>query len=194
MNINKIPPLYTIFILILIISANFLAQLFPCRLQKILLENMLFKHLFGYFTMVFFVVLSAPIDNKSLQKVIPEALLLYLIFILITKVNTHIFYILIILLGICYLITLQKNYEIDNNINNSNEKDSNRIKLYNSILNGIYIIIFVLLILGIIIYMGEKKIEYNKNFSYQTFFFGKPLCKYETPKISIQNAIKHAFS
>ena len=32
-------PIYAIFILILIISANFLAQLFPCRLQKLLSTN-----------------------------------------------------------------------------------------------------------------------------------------------------------
>ena len=38
-------PFYTIFILILIISANFLGSTFPCRVQKLLSENVYIKHI-----------------------------------------------------------------------------------------------------------------------------------------------------
>ena len=85
-------PLYTIFILVLIISANFLAQLFPCRLQQVFNESMFTKHLFGFFTMIFFVVLSAPMEDKSLKIVIPKAFTLYILFRLLTIVNKKIFY------------------------------------------------------------------------------------------------------
>ena len=55
--------IFCIFIFFLIISANFLAELFPCRLQYILRNNMVIKHLFGLFSMIFFVVLSSGIKN-----------------------------------------------------------------------------------------------------------------------------------
>lgn len=51
----KILPVYPIFILLLIISANYLADLFPCRLRELLENNIYVKHLFGYLTLLFFV-------------------------------------------------------------------------------------------------------------------------------------------
>ena len=38
-------------------------------------------------------------------------------------------------------------------------------------------LIVVLTAIGFLIYMGEKKLEYSKNFSYHTFFLGKPSCR-----------------
>ena len=84
--------IFCIFIFFLIISANFLAELFPCRLQYILRNNMVIKHLFGLFTMIFFVVLSSGIKNKNILKIMLTAFVLYIIFILITKCNINIFY------------------------------------------------------------------------------------------------------
>ena len=40
--------IYSIFILFLIISTNYLGELFPCRVQKLLSQNVYLKHIFGY--------------------------------------------------------------------------------------------------------------------------------------------------
>ena len=40
-----------VFIFTLIISGNFLAQLFPCKIQEALTENIYIKHIFGFFTL-----------------------------------------------------------------------------------------------------------------------------------------------
>ena len=58
--------IFTIFIFILIISGNFLA-LVPCKLQDELNNNMYVKHLFGLFTMIFFVTLAAPVKDKTIS-------------------------------------------------------------------------------------------------------------------------------
>jgi len=42
--------------------------------------------------------------------------------------------------------------------------------------------------------MGEKKIEYKNDFNYLTFFFGKPNCKGESPKVDFFKALKYAFT
>ena len=70
--------LFFIFIFILIVSANFLAETFPCKLQYQLRNNMLLKHTFGYFTMIFFVVLSSNINNKNIYNIIIKSLILVL--------------------------------------------------------------------------------------------------------------------
>jgi hypothetical protein len=180
--------LFCIFIFFLIVSANFLAQLFPCRIQYVLVNNMFVKHLFGLFTMIFFVVLTSGIKNKNILNILINGLVLYIIFMLITKCNIYVFFIIIGLLATTYIINIIKEEEIENN---KKELDVNNI--YDTITYIIYIIICVFIILGILLYMGEKKIEYKKDFNYITFFIGKPSCKGESPNVSIFEAIKHIF-
>ena len=42
--------------------------------------------------------------------------------------------------------------------------------------------------------MGEKKLEYNKNFSYVTFFLGKNICRGKSDNVTFFNAFKNAFN
>tara|TARA_B110000114_G_C14987524_1_gene355141 strand:- start:664 stop:960 length:297 start_codon:yes stop_codon:yes gene_type:complete len=48
-------------------------------------------------------------------------------------------------------------------------------------------------VFGFFIYMGEKKIEYKKDFDYFTFMFGKSQCKGESPIVEWSTALKTAF-
>lgn len=41
-----------------------------------------------------------------------------------------------------------------------------------------------MLVLGFILYLGEKKYEYKNKFDYLTFIFGKPKCRGHTPKVN----------
>ena len=180
--------IFCIFIFFLIISANFLAELFPCRLQYILRNNMVIKHLFGLFTMIFFVVLSSGIKNKNILKIMLTAFVLYIIFILITKCNINIFFIIILLLGTTYIINIIKEEEIE-----SSKKELDENNIYDKITFILYILIIVFIILGVLLYIGEKKIEYKKDFNYITFFVGKSVCKGESPSRNMLEAIKHIF-
>ena len=180
--------IFCIFIFFLIISANFLAELFPCRLQNVLRSNMVVKHIFGLFTMIFFVVLSSGIKNKNIVKILQNATILYFIFMLITKCQIHLFFIIIILLATSYIINIIKEQEIE-----SNKKELNENNIYDKITYIIYIVIGVLIILGVLLYMGEKKLEYKKDFDYITFFIGKHSCKGESPNTNMIESIKHIF-
>jgi len=204
MNIKKIlldTKLFSIFIFILIVSANFLAEIFPCRLQYLLRNNMLIKHVFGLFTMIFFVVLSS--GDKKILNIIKNSVLLYILFILISKCNLHIFYLILFLLGITYILNIMNdekkiNEEISNEeISNeelsneeiSNEEISNE-DIYENIIYFLYVIIFILVFIGVLVYMGEKKIEYKDKFTYYTFFIGKSICKGKSPKVNIIKSLK----
>ena len=185
--------LFCIFIFILIVSANFLAELFPCRLQYVLRNNMFIKHLFGLFTMIFFVVLSSGIENKSIFNITKNAFLLYILFILITKCQIYAFLIILLLLGISYIVHITKQTEIENDEKTEKKDTEKKYTVYDNIMYVLYILIIITIIVGVILYMGEKKIEYKKNFNYVTFLIGKSLCKGKSPNINIIEAFKNAF-
>lgn len=190
--------IYCIFIFILIISANFLAEIFPCRLQNALRNNMFFKHLFGLFTMIFFVVLSSGIENKNILNIVSSSCLLYILFILITKCQIYAFFIILFFLGITYIINILKQQEMESSKKNATEEDSNKdndkYAIYDNIIYVLYILIMVFILLGVVLYMGEKKIEYKKDFDYITFFIGKPVCRGKSPKVNMIESFKNAFN
>ena len=116
------------------------------------------------------------------------AFVLYIIFILITKCNINIFFIIILLLGTTYIINIIKEDEIE-----SSKKELDENNIYDKITFILYILIIVFIILGVLLYIGEKKIEYKKDFNYITFFVGKSVCKGESPGRNMLEAIKHIF-
>ena len=95
------------------------------------------------------------------------------------------------LLGAMYIIQLMKQ---DYKDENSDEyEDSNKYKVLNMIDRIVYILFFIIVITGFIIYMGEKKIEYKNNFKYSTFIFGKPSCKGKSPDTKLVESFIQAF-
>lgn len=184
--------IFCIFIFILIVSANFLAEIFPCRIQYLLRSNMYVKHIFGLFTMIFFVVLSSGIKDKDIFTIVQISTLLYILFILISKSQIYTFYFILMLLCITYIIHIIKEKEKEN----KDEKNDTleKINNYEYIMYVLYILIIIITILGVILYMGEKKIEYKNSFNYITFFFGKPSCKGKSPNVNLFKSLKYAFS
>lgn len=175
-------PLQCVFTMVLIVSANFLAETFPCRVQYLLKNNMIAKHTFGLLTMVFFVVLA--LRQESFQDIFIEGILLYLVFILMSKTSTGFFFAIMLLLAVIYLLHLydKKNEETKQ----TNEKQITSSSKVGDIL---YYLTYVLLGIGVLEYMGEKKIEYGKRFSYIYFFLGKPTCKGSSPSVGFLRAM-----
>lgn len=193
--------LFSIFIFILIVSANFLAEIFPCRLQDVLRNNMLVKHIFGFFTMIFFVVLSSNSKDKKIYLIIKNSFLLYILFILISKCQVSLFYVILIFLGTSYIINILKQQEEDEKIKDIDKKESSdklsqynkKIDTFNNIIYVLYILTFLTIIIGVVAYMGEKKIEYKGNFNYFTFFIGKPKCIHKSPHVNFIKSLKQGF-
>ena len=191
-------PLYSIFILFLIISASFITELFPCKLRKVLSNNIYIKHFFAFLTMIFFVVLTAPIKDNNILTIIQKSFLVYIIFIFTIKTNYKFFITIIILCAILYILIIKKNEIKNNNENEKNEEEKKKlINLSNNIIlvnNIISITVLILIIIGFLIYYGEKKHEYKKKFNFIIFLFGKPDCSYKNSKITMINSLKYAFN
>lgn len=186
-----------IFLFIFVIFGNYLGQLIGCRLIYLLTNNIIIKHLLGFLTL--FLTLSFTIDLKtSLVELFKICCILYIIFILSSKTTKYINYILIILFIISFIIQLYKDrikQKEKNNILTKNEKiHLSYINIYN---NYILQIIILLILIGLIIYIGEQKRSYGDDFNYYSFFVGNTTCNDDEKNINEPNeywtSIKHAF-
>lgn len=178
-----------IFILYLIVSGNFLANLFGCKTQQALTNNMWLKHMLGFMTIYFFVVLA---DSNSSFTDSPHTQLLfaifcYVIFVLSTRMDYKWWVGFILILSVYYILQVYKDHEKSN----ENEK-----KIYNHIQNGLTYTAVLVLLLGFIIYLGKKKEEYKNTFNWWTFLVGKPKCAFgkKDVKMSDFDAFKNAFT
>lgn len=178
---------FTIFVLILIISANYIGTTFPCRFQYLLSNNNVIKHLFGYLTMTFFVILADPISNNSIKSNLLKAFYLYIWFILLTKTNIYFFISLLLVLAISYILIIYRKEQLEEK---ADKEWINTLDSINDVLNYIFIIGTII---GVMIYLGEKKLEYKSKFSYYRFFIGNYACKNYTPHYSFFKSLKHTF-
>ena len=152
---------------------------------------------------------------------------LYILFILITKTNLYLFYLIMIFLGISYIINIikeqkeeeqkedeqkklkQKNLEQEKieheqighekteyeqeEKEKKEELKNIEINNYDIIVYILYIITFFTIFIGVLIYMGEKKLEYKNNFNYFTFFIGKSNCKGKSPNLNFIKSLQSHF-
>jgi hypothetical protein len=162
-------PYNSLFIIYLLISCNFLAQLFSCQLQQLLANSMLVKHIFGFTTMLFCIIFVDSTIQKEGKYVegIAYAIIFYLWFWVTTKTHLYVTLIIIILFLIIYSLQIHKN-TLDQ------EENINEISNYQQILA---LIAFIVTIFGFIHYYLLKSDEYKDNWNYIDFFIGTTTCK-----------------
>jgi len=164
-NLSQI--LIVFFIFVLVISGNYIGELLPCKIQKIMKENMLIKHFFGYLTILFLVLLTIPDIQKMFHILyLPfVGLLCYLFFVIIAKTHYKLWLLIIGLISIIFILSLFK------------KNEAMSINKINFIQKIVTISILFLAIFGVIAYYNEKKREYKKKFSIINFFLGTIGCK-----------------
>ena len=185
-----------LFVFILIIGGNFLAQLFPCRFQKDLTDNVLLKHFFGFLTLLFFVTLQSPTEQYVLADAVKNTSVLYTLFLLLINSHHYTFVSSMVLFAVSYLLTLKiKDNNASTNADDelypevqNNNDNLEKIKFY------IHAIAAVSIVLGFASYMGAKKSEFGNKFSYYTFVFGKTVCANDGYKLNYVDGIKNVFS
>jgi hypothetical protein len=186
MNTEYTNYIHPLFLLFLTISGNFLAQLFPCQVQELFTTSIYHKHILAFFTLFFAIVLATDAAN-DLTLLFRKTVLLYLLFILITKMEKNFF--------LFFLLILAAKYLLENKIKDLAEDTPPKIKdNYNKINKLLQYSLIIIGITGFVIYLGEKKYEYGKQFDFITFIFGKTICKGNKLKqMSYLNSIKHIF-
>ena len=90
-DISKDLPVYTVFVLFLIIASNYIGELFPCKIQDVLSSNIYLKHTIAFLTMLFFVVLTDPNFNLTFEQLVYNSFKMYIVFLLLINCNKNFF-------------------------------------------------------------------------------------------------------
>lgn len=176
-NINPL------FIFYVTLGGNFVAQLFPCQVQKLFTENIYYKHFLAFFILFFAIILTSEKSEKITSTIFSKTIMLYMLFIILTRMDKNFFLMFFVLLCIKFIIV--------NEIENT--QDNVLKEKYDKINKGLdYALIFTGIV-GFMLYYGEKRYEYGKRFNFSTFLLGKPVCREFIIPTNYSRNLKYAF-
>ena len=171
-----------LFLLLLAVSGNFIAETLGCQTQELLSESIMAKQLMTFF-IVFFTISYSNNDAESPVSKLTKAGLVYIFFLLFTKMNlTPTIIVLMLLIGVYIANNYKKYYEA---IYHKNKKHSSqertvhieKIKQIGKIQKMTMAGIIGVIIVGFFMYYKEKSVEYNKTFEFKKFIFGVVKCQ-----------------
>ena len=122
-------------------------------------------------------------ENSEFKNLIIESIILYIWFIATTKITSELLYV-IVPLGAIYFIIYIYQTTLD-----PEDKDIKITETIELVKLWITRIIGISIIIGVILYYGEKRLEYGNKFNIMTFIVGKIKCKVEY--VSSENEIKN---
>lgn len=169
---EKVKELYfivAIFLLILAISGNFVAEVFSCQFQRFLSHNMLAKH-FIILLMIYFTFSFTGNQNVNPIVNLRKALMVYCFFLLFNRMTLSYTNLAIVLL--CTILVLKHyiDYYHSNNINPV------QIQNFINICDFLFLVLVFIISFGFIQYLFKQIKDYGSSFNFFTFIFGKPSC------------------
>ena len=182
--INSDLDINPLFIFYVTLGGNFVAQLFPCQVQKLFTENIYYKHFLAFFILFFAIVLTSDKTEKISTTLLSKTVLLYSLFIILTRMDKNFF--------LLFFVTLCIKFIILNEL--SHTKDAADKDKYNKINKTLNYVLISVGIIGFILYYGEKKYEYGKRFNFITFLLGKPVCREFVIPTNYRRNLTYAFS
>ena len=161
-----------VFLLILAIAGNFVAETLGCRTRELLTNNMYAKHLVSVFILYFSIGLFHKKD-KHPSETIKATVLVYFIFILFTKMDLKITILVFILLATYYINWTYIDYYKTLEEDKYQKKSEQLLALQKSLFS----LIGILIIYGFTSYLKRQYNEYSEEWSTIKFLFGVKNCK-----------------
>ena len=176
-----------VFILYLVLAGSFLQPLFPCHSTSLIGNSMLIRHILGFLTLIFFVVVTdTEIDGYiPLGTIIAVSTAIYTWFLFSARMTANWWLALMFFLAALYLIDLYETREKSLSADTLHKIDIAKKGLIGTSL--------VTTLFGFLIYVGEKKLEFRGDFDYVKFFLGKEKCSNTPSGASYWEALKAAF-
>ena len=161
-----------IFLLILAVSGNFVAETMSCQAQKVLSENMYVKHgvivLITYFSLGF----ASSEENISPMELFKQAVSIWAFFLMFNKMEMYFTAMVVAMLAI---LLICKNY-ITYYQTQDAEKNKEIIKTLTLTMDYLFTAITLTTIVGFGLYFKKQRSDYFSTFSYSKFLFGTPKC------------------
>lgn len=159
-----------LFVVYLTISGNFLAGLFGCQMQRLMAENTYMRHILGFCTLFFLVVLvSDGTGGGGGSRRLPLALGVYALFTLTNRMRYSLWLVFMVLLLLLYVVHVVEE-----------DTDAAHPRTSETLLN-VQVVIGVaaltLVAFGVPLYLGDKRREYGADFSLVNFLIGDARCR-----------------
>lgn len=151
---------------------GFLTTMVNCDIQRFLKTNPIVFHCFGFIAFFFLFTLLDTNNKQSIGIIWLKSLVIYILFVLMTKSKWYFVLPIMALLLIDQSIKKQVAFKEANNENVENFK-----KIQSKITQVINIVIVVLIVIGVIDYIRLQRIEYKGKFSFYKFFITTNTCK-----------------
>jgi Ca2+/Na+ antiporter len=171
----------SVFAVYMLVASNFLPELMGCRMQSMLRNSMLYKHMLGLLLTLFLVVFANPdFADKSLWYTIFISVAVYVAFMVTTRTPVEIVLLSIFILLVVYIINLRKS-KINTNDANTKKANEEKIKNLEFAQNVLVLVALGINLIGFIVYVVEKMNEYGTDFRWYDFVIGTPQCRNFTP-------------
>lgn len=177
-----------VFMLYLVLAGSFLQPLFPCHSSRLFTQSMWVRHILGFLTLIFFVVVT----DTELDAYIPfgtilaTSAIIYFWFLISSKMTANWWLALVVLLAGLYLLDIYESRI-------QGQESSRTAELIEMAKNTIIGVSLFLTTVGFLIYVGEKKLEYKRDFSYGTLLLGTTTCKNTPTSRPYWDSLKAAF-
>lgn len=161
----------SLFLLFLVVCGNYIGELLGCKTQKLLSENIFMKHIV-LLCLIFFTI--NLVDDKKLHpiEVAKKTLLLWLFYLILTKMNLQFTLVVLFLLFSLYVFDEYQDYLDENKIEYEKETYDN-YKVY------LQYLIIGIMIFGFVTYYLKQQKEHSKDFDNIKFLLGTIKCDFK---------------
>lgn len=163
-----------IYLLVLAISGNFIAETLGCKTQKLLTENMYAKHIIIILILYFSIGFTTSDNDNPIHPmtIFKMTIIIYILFLFFIKLNLYFTIIVFTLLTLCYInLTFIDYYK-------KTDSDNKNLILYHEKIQKIlYILIPIFIFIGFTLYFKKQYNDHYDNWSILLFFFGIVKCK-----------------
>lgn len=178
---NREQAVTAILLLYLAIATNFIKELFSCELQYQLSQNLWLKHVVGILVFYFAIVSPSILPGESPVKQLGWSTLLYMLFFCTTRCDYRVA-LGLVMLGV--IIVIRNNYiryQSSFKQTQSNDSTSEKRKEDDRFTKYVTAAMIVILIIGVIAYIGYKYMTLQKEgtvgtFDWKRFVIGVPEC------------------
>lgn len=172
MHVDLSSNIRVVFLIFLAVCAGFIGNTLNCSIQKIMTNNAAVRHLFVVL-IIYFTIDFTSKNNMNPTQIFQNTLLIYLLFILLTKQTYEMFIFNILLIFVIYNCYIINQYVRENKERKYLGLDKESVEMIDKYLQHILI---VTLIIGFVLYFNKQYNDHKKDFSFITFLVGLNRC------------------
>jgi len=178
-NFYSVRLINGMFFLLLIISSGFVGDILNCKYQRTIVNNIYMKHLVAFLTLYFLNSNLFTDEDHPINKLL-NCIILYIIFVIIMRLNLTFTGIVLILIFIIHLLHQHYTFYRENPDKIENYKLVIRLHYFIRIIS---IVTLIIAIIGLIINIKQRKKEYGIDFNLNKFILGNLKCENIEKKI-----------